>query len=160
MNKHRPAIGANEPGDCRAPSVRPQAISALSVSHLVSITAPIELWSTFAKAEHWPTCDIERYRSRLFVDDQSLSQSLSFRNCDCQRVRRDCHRQIPKRHSLLACQVAESDGRRLPCLLNQGPIVWDRCAFPVFKSNNAETNRVLTELSDTNLNRTASDSYF
>src|SRR5438105_15939214 len=47
MEEHGPATRADEPGNRRAPTVRAQAITSLTVSHFVLVAAPIELWSPF-----------------------------------------------------------------------------------------------------------------
>src|SRR2546425_5222446 len=68
MNEHRPAASANEPRNRRAPTVRAQAITSLTVSHLVFVATPIKLWPTFAQSEQRPIAKIEEDGARYFID--------------------------------------------------------------------------------------------
>src|SRR5262249_23142516 len=52
MDEQGPAAGANKPGDGGATAMSAQAISALSVAHLIFDTPSIELRPTFTKAEY------------------------------------------------------------------------------------------------------------
>jgi hypothetical protein len=61
----------------------PQAIPPLTISHFILVTAAIELWSTFAKPEHWPISYPEGNATGPFINYQMLDQALVFKHSNC-----------------------------------------------------------------------------
>ena len=64
VDEHRPAAGADEPGDGHASAVRPELVAARPLRIAVDRPAPIELRAALAEAEHRPLSQAEAQRRR------------------------------------------------------------------------------------------------